>query len=339
MAIAYDAFSDGGLSSSVTSLSWSHTCTGSNRLLVVGIIGDTTSDKLTGVTYAGVAMTLIAKLQMPSNTWQYLYYLLNPTSGANNIVATGGSTMNVLGGQGVSYTGVKQSSQPDGYTTATPTATSCVTTITTTADNCWAVTMGRCTGVAPSTTATGGVNRGVSSYQGMFDSNGVIHPAGSFSMTIFPNGGGTQTFCDLMATFAPVVTSSFTATESDSMMNAASRLATVGRVFVGARAISASMMNAASRFAIVGKGIFRTMSDSIMNAASRFASVSAVVHHITAYVASISDSMMNARNRYAIAKAYVNGLLIQFTSKFTSRGTTFGSKYTPQGTDYEDKYH
>ena len=41
-----------------TSLTYSHTCgAGSNRILFVGVWGDTTSDAITGVTYGGSAMT------------------------------------------------------------------------------------------------------------------------------------------------------------------------------------------------------------------------------------------------------------------------------------------
>ncbi len=36
-------------------------------------------------------MTLLGKVRAPSNNWQYLYYLLNPSSGSNNVVVTANS--------------------------------------------------------------------------------------------------------------------------------------------------------------------------------------------------------------------------------------------------------
>jgi len=52
----------------------------------------------------------------------------------------------------------------------------------------------------------------------------------------------------------------------------------------------------------------------------------------------MSDSMMVARGRLTTTKAYVNGLLVQFVSKFTPQGTSYSDKYTPQGTPFENKY-
>jgi hypothetical protein len=60
MAIAVDATSQDH-SATATSLTFSHTCSGSNRILFVGIVGDITTDTVTGVTYAGVSMTLVGK--------------------------------------------------------------------------------------------------------------------------------------------------------------------------------------------------------------------------------------------------------------------------------------
>ena len=58
--IAFDATAN-GQDSNVASLTWSHTCTGSDLVLIVGVStrGGDGDAVPTGVTYNGVAMTLI----------------------------------------------------------------------------------------------------------------------------------------------------------------------------------------------------------------------------------------------------------------------------------------
>ena len=60
MAIAYNVASTGTYTGT-SPLTWSHTCTGSNLILIVGVIVESSSSNqnCTGVTYNGVAMTLI----------------------------------------------------------------------------------------------------------------------------------------------------------------------------------------------------------------------------------------------------------------------------------------
>lgn len=91
MAIAYDATSRGTGTTA-------HTCSGVDRLLVVSAIS------LSGTstpTYNGVSLTFLDS----ETTGQYthaVYYLINPASGTNNIVCTGGTWV------ATSYTGVNQ---------------------------------------------------------------------------------------------------------------------------------------------------------------------------------------------------------------------------------------
>ena len=86
--ITYDNSADGGNNGgSTASLTYSYTVgSGANRLLVVNLIGDTTADDISSVTYGGTALTLVGKVHVPANNWQYMYYLLNPSSGSHNIV-------------------------------------------------------------------------------------------------------------------------------------------------------------------------------------------------------------------------------------------------------------
>ena len=132
--ITFDNSADGGNNGgSTTSLTYSYTVgSGANRLLVVNLIGDTSADDISSVTYDGASMTLLGKVQAPSNNWQYLYYLLNPSSGSNNVVITAGSTHYLIS-QAASWYNVKQSAQPDALTTNTaPAANTSITTSLTT---------------------------------------------------------------------------------------------------------------------------------------------------------------------------------------------------------------
>src|SRR5208283_5259003 len=90
----FDNAADGGNNGgSTTSLTYSYTVgTNSNRLLLVNLIGDPSADDISSATYAGASMTLITKVRTPAGRWHYLYYLLGPTSGTNNVVITAASS-------------------------------------------------------------------------------------------------------------------------------------------------------------------------------------------------------------------------------------------------------
>jgi hypothetical protein len=78
--IAFDAASGGTrFNSAGTSHSWSHTCTGSDRFLVVQVGSFRSAgggDVVSGVTYNGVSMTLLGKDDVQTNTQYYYYYLI-----------------------------------------------------------------------------------------------------------------------------------------------------------------------------------------------------------------------------------------------------------------------
>ena len=204
--ITYDNAADGGNNGgTTTSLTYSYTIgTGANRLLVVNLIGDTSADDISSVKYAGVPMTLLGKLQAPSNNLQYVYYLLNPASGSNNIVITAGSAHYLIS-EAASWYNVQQSAQPDAITTnVAPTGATSITTSLTTVANGALVVQGLWsyghleagTGAASMVTdaAIGGA--------GIFASTASpVSPAGSVSMTTVSDG--TQSSGIVMASFAP----------------------------------------------------------------------------------------------------------------------------------------
>ncbi|CAB4177308.1 hypothetical protein UFOVP998_9 [uncultured Caudovirales phage] len=202
MAIAFDASAVTARSDVSASLTFSHTCTGVNRILFVHILGDGLTDGITGVTYAGVAMTLVNKLQMPGGSarWSYLYYLIAPATGANNVIISASGVQSIAGAS-ASYTGAKQTGQPDASNTASSGSANALTaSVTTVANQSWTV-YGTLNDQGAATMGAGATQRQSSIYgQALSDSNAAITPAGSTSQTHNKTGAA---WVGLIASFAP----------------------------------------------------------------------------------------------------------------------------------------
>lgn len=206
--IAYDTSVDGSLVNPGTSLTWSHTTSGSNRILWVGAFGDTliadpTCAKITGVTYNAVAMTqlpTVSPVGTPADRCVYLFYLIAPATGANNVVVSASSSI-VIKGLSASYTGAKQSGVPDASANNTGTSvTSITTSVTVVAANSWTILVGKNSFGAP-VAGTGSTQRQNANDFGIFDSNGPL-AAGSRSMQL--TIGTSSNFGVVMASFAPL---------------------------------------------------------------------------------------------------------------------------------------
>lgn len=143
MPIAFDAYTDGGaLAPGSSPLAWNHTCTGSDRLLLVAVSIGAAVNTITGVTYNGVALTKLITTDFNGSIGVLeIWGLVNPASGTNSIsVAFTGSQF--MGASAVSYTGVKQSGLPDAsnYTDIAGVSSSSITTaVTTVAATTWIV--------------------------------------------------------------------------------------------------------------------------------------------------------------------------------------------------------
>jgi hypothetical protein len=171
-------------------------------LLIVYVYDGT--NKTTGVTYNSTSLTAINSLLMTGGAaGQYIrmYYLLNPTSGANNVVVSSASGASSYA-SAVSYTGVKQSGQPDANNTnGSSSTTSLTTSVTTTADNCWL--MGFAYHNAEPSAGSGTTLRGGSvNVLKAMDSGGAKTPAGSHGLTT--TVGSANFAGHVMASFAPV---------------------------------------------------------------------------------------------------------------------------------------
>lgn len=200
MPIAHDS-SAKVLSLASATATFSHTCTGSDRILFVTCMhGSGTGDHVTGITYNGVAMTRISR-STSSNEACYLYYLIAPDTGAHDIVVSL-DTATTCRATSASYTGALQSGVPDASgTNTTETGTTLSKAITTILDNCWLVYgVSLADGSAATATDSGSV-RQQESENCIGDSNGAKTPAGSYSGGI--TWGSSGDACMVIASFAP----------------------------------------------------------------------------------------------------------------------------------------
>ena len=204
-AIATDAFTDGGFAVA-TSLTFSATVTGSNPILFVGNLNSTSANNCTDYKYNGVAMTkLVNAITGTADRYMDTYYLINPATGAHNVVINC-TASDVIAALSASYTGVKQSGFPDAsQNTQSDTGTSNTNTLTTVADNAWhGMSLRSAASPSAGTGATIRVTEATIGNMAYFDSNGVIHPAGSHSMTA--NWAASAVNLTEGFSFAPVAT-------------------------------------------------------------------------------------------------------------------------------------
>lgn len=139
MPIAFDTATNGGSSVFVASDTWSHTCTGSDRALVVGVTQAFSPIAVSTVTYAGVAMTLVRTDTQGANMRTDLYVLANPASGANNVIVTMAASAYFIG-TAVSLTGVHQTTPTDTHNGANGSSSGTTSiSLTTVTDQAWIV--------------------------------------------------------------------------------------------------------------------------------------------------------------------------------------------------------
>ncbi len=211
MAIAFDNHASSDTVSGTNILTYSHIASGNNRVLFVSAHlyqsgqGVATGDKLTSITYNGVGMTLIDKSLQTGTAYPryaYLYGLVNPASGTNNVVVNASDNTNRIISYSVSYQGASQINQPDSHTVNTSANTTNITTnLTTNTDNDWMVSAA----IAADTATSAGTNvtiRDNAQFTGAIgDNNAKITPPQSYPMTW--NGAGTSAWNVLQASISP----------------------------------------------------------------------------------------------------------------------------------------
>lgn len=210
MAIAVDntiAVRTDGTSGNYTQ---AFTCNGSNRALVVATF--TTNNTVT-VTYNGTSMTQIKSVSNTNGWEERLFLLINPSSGSNNIVvnfSTGGARSGFVA---TSYTGVKQTGQPDSSASiAQSTSSPYAMATTVVATGCWIVGSAMSNATGSLTAGTGTTKRaslgvGTSTDLGIFDSNGTV---GTGSQSINAAVTGITNIVGAVMSLAPYPSTDYT---------------------------------------------------------------------------------------------------------------------------------
>ena len=201
MAIAHDADSNDS-TDGAASLTFAHTCTGANRILIVGVAHTDFSTTI-GVTYDGNAMTLIAS--QGDNTYDdnmcRLFYIINPSTGSNNIVVTPSESEQMIAGAS-SFTGVDQSDPIIGNNTDQNGVGSISMTVDTTGfDNSWGcdvIVNGASIGAVSGDQTLNFEDETQPVIAGAMSYSGPLTPAGNLTHTWAfnpPNGYGDAVMC------------------------------------------------------------------------------------------------------------------------------------------------
>lgn len=186
--LGVDAVSNSGYQAAASTYSWNHTCTGANGFLGVDVsLLSVAGTIVTGITYNGVALTLIGVKSSISGACRVeCWRLVNPATGTHSIAVTLSAGI-ASAGTAVSYANVNQSSPVESFASAqatnTVSATDAVIVVTSVTDNCWmhAAIASNDTSVTANQTARNNVTGTLGSGANE-DTNGVITPAGASTL-------------------------------------------------------------------------------------------------------------------------------------------------------------
>ncbi len=225
---------------------------GSDLMLFMAMETQAGTDPVTGVTFNTVeVMTQEKKLEeiFASGFWLYLYALPNPTVTTANIVAVLGTNSNGFIGA-VSYTGVNQSATLDSTVSSTQASgSSFAQAFTTIANNCWTINLIRNDAGGASPTASTGSTQRVSNAGDtgikIFDSNGAITPAGSYTMNY--TSGASTTSNSVGASFAPPGGTPYTKTLTESLAMTDSLVYTISRTLTETLTMTANFFGSVGR--------------------------------------------------------------------------------------------
>lgn len=214
MAIGLDATAV-STDQTASPLTWNHTCTGFNLLLVVGVthISTVTISTTTAVTYNGVAMTKIRSDQNSAGLESSIWFLANPDTGTHQISATATLGTNPhLAGISASYTGAQQNNLADtsGTSTGTVTGDSTISLITV-LNNTWIFAVGINAATVGPTLAADQTSRGTVSIASGTpailrgeDTNAAQTPPGAKSIGMNPGAtAGELAFVISAVSFGP----------------------------------------------------------------------------------------------------------------------------------------
>jgi hypothetical protein len=207
MAIALDAVAS--TKSIVNQLAggtttYAHTVTSNTNGLIALAVGawnnGGTGTGLSGATYAGTAMTKItasSSLTAGGTFYTEIWYLIAPSTGTNNIVATVSGKTDTLGLSSLSLTGVSQTTPVDTAGTFTGTTGIYTKSITTTAALDWMLDITSHLSANTANSNTGGTSIFNNATGGVGNASqyGIATSAGANSMTwTYPDVGDTGTY-------------------------------------------------------------------------------------------------------------------------------------------------
>ena len=203
MSIVFD------IASHSTTDTFSHTCTGNNRMLFVSA---SCESNITGITYNGLSMSVVN----PDTYGKiYSYYLINPASGAHNIIVTRSNPSMALTVVAASYTGVNQNgfnenTRSDHNTPGLDGVTD--VSIVSVSDSSWGICVARNEFAANTTSVYSGLTYRTDSAGGntgdghlyLFDSNGELLPGGETNVLKISSAPSTIEYA-ITSGFAPYV--------------------------------------------------------------------------------------------------------------------------------------
>lgn len=134
-----DAVTQQDSSGYANSVTFSHTCTGSNLGLLVFVACRTGSADLAGATYNGVSMTKEVDVESNNVCGVQAFSLIAPATGANDVVLDFGSNFVLSSAVAISYTGVDQTDMIEATNSVTAFNTSVSGTVTTVTNDALAI--------------------------------------------------------------------------------------------------------------------------------------------------------------------------------------------------------
>lgn len=367
MAIAFDA-SAVSTQTATTSLTFSHTCSGASRVLLVGLTVED-GDTVTGVTYNGIAMTQLRKqARGDGSNFIYVYGLIAPATSANNVVISS-SVSTTIKAISLSYTGVKQSGLPDASASQAVNNSSTASTtanITTVANNSWAVTFLIATGSGGTTITTtigsGATFRNQDAQPSLraYDTNGAITPAGLHSMVF--NYSANAFFIILgEVSIAPLTSTAYSETYTETATITDSLLKRGGKVLAQSITAADSLIRIAARTltenTTIGdvlasvKILIKLLSDTVALTESLLRSVARSLSDATTItdtyskvVSRVFDQSIVLVETFTRGLTYVRSLIEALTiteaikAYLNGLHTIYSAKYENQGTTYSEKY-
>jgi hypothetical protein len=140
-SIAFDANYGSTFGSAVTSISWSHTCAGSNLVLVIAgghLKNNESSPAITTATYNGDSVTKVKEQYSGNYYGAAVLCMVAPDTGGSYTVQVNFNAATSCAYGSTSVTGAAQTGQPDASNGAGSTsADNPSVTVTTILDNCW----------------------------------------------------------------------------------------------------------------------------------------------------------------------------------------------------------